>query len=131
MKKVTALIFFFISTVTFYSAPVQAIGPCPTPPYPSGVPIGDCFGFGQFGSLGDIVSKLVPVMFSVAAVGVVIYFLLGAFKFLMSGGNKEAVAEGRNMITHSIIGFVILIFVFLILQFLLSALLGITGFQLF
>lgn len=95
------------------------------------VDIGTTFGFGGITSLGDAVSRLVPIAFSLAAVAVVIYFLMGSLKFLMSGGNKEAVAEGRNMITHAIIGFIILIFSFLIIQFLLSALFGITDLRLF
>lgn len=108
------------------------MNPCPTPPYPSGVSIKDCFGFGpSFSSFGDIISKLVPTIFSVAAAAVVIYFLWGAFNWLKSGGNKEEIAGARNMITHAVIGFIILMFAFIILQFLLSSLFGITNLQLF
>lgn len=102
----------------------------PSPVYAK-VEIGKIFGFGDIKSLGDATSRLVVPGFSLAAVAVVIYFLMGAFKFLTSGGNKEEVAAARAMITHAIIGFIILMFAFLILQFLLSALFGITGFQLF
>lgn len=92
------------------------------------VDIGKEFGFGEIGSFGEGVSKLVTPGFSVASVLVIIYFLFGAFKFLSSGGDKEKIAEGRQMITHSMIGFIILMFAFVILQFLLSSLFGITGF---
>jgi len=106
------------------------LNPCPTDPG-GGFQIGDCFGFGKITSLGQAVSQLIPAVFSIAAAAVVIYFLLGAFKILGSGGSKEDVAAGRQIITHAIIGFIILIFAFLIIQFLLSSLFGITGFQLF
>ena len=96
-----------------------------------GVNIGDCFGFGDIKSLGQATSQLVTPAFSIATVAVIIYFLLGAFKYLKSGGDKEEVAGARQMITHAIIGFIILMFAFLILQFLLSNLFGIKGFQLF
>lgn len=96
-----------------------------------GVNIGEKFGFGDITSLGDATSKLVMPIFSIAAAAVVIYFLWGAFKFLTSGGNKEEVAGARQMIIHAIIGFIILMFAFLILQFLMSSLFGITNFQLF
>lgn len=107
--------------------------PCPTPPFPSGVPIGDCFGFGrvEYNSLGSATSQLVIPTFSIAAVLVIIYFLMGAFKYLKSGGNKEEVQGARQMITHSIIGFIILIFAFFIIQFLLSTLFGVKSFQIF
>lgn len=102
----------------------------PSPAYAK-VEIDKIFGFGDITSLGDALSRLVAPGFSLAAVAVVIYFLMGAFKFLTSGGNKEEVAAARAMITHAIIGFIILMFSFLILQFLLASLFGITGFQLF
>ncbi|MBI2314694.1 hypothetical protein HYU93_01375 [Candidatus Daviesbacteria bacterium] len=95
------------------------------------VKIEDKFGFGDIPSLGEGTSKLVTPFFSIAAVLVIIYFLLGAFKYLKAAGNKEEVAGAQQMITHSIIGFVILIFAFFILQFLLSSLLGITVLRLF
>ena len=95
------------------------------------VKIGDKFGFGDILSLGEGTSKLVMPVFSIATTLVVIYFLLGAFKYLTSGGDKEAVAGARQMITHSMVGFIILIFAFFIVQFLLSSLLGITILRLF
>lgn len=95
------------------------------------VKIGDVFGFGEIKTLGEGTSRLVMPAFSLATALVVIYFLLGAFKYLKSGGNKEEVEGARQMITHGIVGFIILMFAFLVLQFLLSALLGITTLQLF
>ncbi|MBI2020448.1 hypothetical protein HYS94_03415 [Candidatus Daviesbacteria bacterium] len=66
-----------------------------------------------------------------AAVLVVLYFLFGAFKYLRAGGNKEEVEGARQMIEHAIFGFILLMFAFLILQFLLSFLFGVTNFRLF
>mgnify|MGYP001615073996 CR=1 FL=1 len=90
-------------------------------PFPSFSPgpfnIGDWFGFGDIKSLGQGTQTLVLPFFSIAASLVVIYFLLGAFKYLKSGGNKEEVDGARQMITHAIVGFIILMFAFLILQF--------------
>lgn len=97
----------------------------------TGIDIGEKFGFGDLGSLGQATNQLITPAFSIAAVLVIIYFLLGAFKYLKSGGDKEEVAGARQMITHAIVGFLILMFAFLILQFLLSSLFGITGFLLF
>jgi len=96
---------------------------------PGGVKIGDCFGFGGIPSLGKVTGDLMTPMFSIATALVTIYFLWGAFKFLISGANKEEVAEARQMITHAIIGFIILMFAFFILQFLLNRLFDITDYQ--
>lgn len=84
------------------------------------VKIEDEFAFGDVKSLSQGVDRLVRPTFSIATTLVVFYFLVGAFRFLTSGGNKESVSGARNMITHAIIGFVILMFTFLILQFVLS-----------
>lgn len=92
-----------------------------------GVDIGEKFGFGIFKSVADATNKGIPTLFTLLAAIVVIYFVWGAFKFILSRGNKEEVAAARGMITHAIIGFIILIFAFFILQYLLSNLFGITG----
>lgn len=72
--------------------------------------------------MGQATTAFLPTIFSVATFLVIIYFLLGAFKYLRAGGNKEEVEAGRQMIEHAIVGFIILMFAFLILQFLLSSL---------
>ncbi|MBU1031460.1 pilin [Patescibacteria group bacterium] len=90
-----------------------------------GISISNCFGFGKFTSLGEVISEIVPIMFSVAGAAMVLYFLFGAFKYLQSRGNKEEVAAAQNIIIHAVIGFIILMFAFLVLQFLLSSLFNI------
>ena len=79
--------------------------------------IGDKYDFGNIGSLGQGINLLVAPAFSIATLAVVIYFLIGAFTYLTSGGDKENVGNAQKMITHAIIGFIILMFAFLILQF--------------
>jgi len=102
----------------------------PIPTYAQ-VDIGSKFGFGDIKSLGEATTRLVTPAFQLTAAAVVIYFLLGAFKYLTSGGNKEEVAGARQMIVHAIIGFIILMFAFLILQFILSSLFSVTDLQIF
>lgn len=124
-KFITACAFIFI--LLFLANPAYAA--CVDPI--EGIKIKECFGFGNITSLGDATSRLVVPAFSLAAVAVVIYFLMGAFKFLHSAGNKEEAAAARSMITHAIIGFMILIFIFFIIPFLLAKLLGVRNFILF
>lgn len=90
------------------------------------VDISKSFGFGNIKSLGEGTTLIVKPIFEIAAVLVIFYFLLGAFKYLKAGGNKEEVEAGRQMIEHAIVGFIILMFAFLILQFLLLRLFGTT-----
>lgn len=116
-------LFTFLSLTTYYLLH--------TTPVHAKVEIKDVFGFGGITTLGEMTSKLVNPVFSLAAAAVIIYFLWGAFKYLISKGEKEEIAAARAIIIHAIIGFIILMFAFLILQFLLSSLFGITDFQLF
>lgn len=94
----------------------------------SQVDIGQKYGFGDIKSLGEGTSRLVVPAFSIASVAVIFYFLFGAFTYLRAGGNKEEVEKGRQMIEHAIIGFIILMFSFLVIQFLLSSLFKTTDF---
>lgn len=88
-----------------------------TPVYAAKVDLGQNYDFGNYQSLGDLLSKVLPTVFSIAAVGVLFYLVIGGFKYLISGGNKESVSSAREMITHSIIGLLILLMVFLVMQF--------------
>lgn len=112
------MLWLYVLTFALYASPVYAE-----------VNIGKEFGFGDITSLGETTSRIVTPIFSIAAAAVIIFFLWGAFKWLKSGGNKEEIAGARQVITHTIVGFILLIFAFLILQFLLSSLFGITGLQ--
>ena len=98
-----------------------------------GVDIDQHFGFSgpNYSSLGQATSQLMVPFFSIATFLVMIYFLTGAFKYLRAGGNKEEVEGARQMITHAIIGFLLLMLAFLVLQFMLFSLFGITGLQIF
>lgn len=100
-----------------------------TPAYAAPVDIGQQYGFANVQTLGEGVNNLVRPAFSLAAVAVVLYFIVAAYKYLTSAGNKDDLASAQAMITHSIVGFIILMFTFLMLQFLLFNLFGITGFQ--
>lgn len=89
---------------------------------PPKLPLGEKFGFGDIKTLGEGTFRLVPTIFSIATVLVVIYFLIAAFKYMKAGANKEDIESAKQMIIHSLIGFMLLMLAFLILQFLLATL---------
>lgn len=88
------------------------------------VNISEAYGFGDLKSLGQGIDRLVYPAFFLAMLAVTMYFVYAAFKLTTSGGDKEAVGEAKKMITHSIIGFILLMFLFLILNFLFYRLFG-------
>ncbi|KKS12140.1 MAG: hypothetical protein UU67_C0057G0011 [Candidatus Daviesbacteria bacterium GW2011_GWB1_41_5] len=92
------------------------------------VDLGGQYQFGHVKTLAQGWEYLIMPAFSIAAAAVVIYFVIGGLRYLLSGGDKEAVSKAQKMITHAIIGFVLLIVMFLILQF-IPEFLGIEGFK--
>ncbi len=80
------------------------------------VDIGGNYGFGDIGTLGAGYSRLVMPAFTVMGIIVGIYLLVGAIKFIISGGEKESIASARAMITHAIIAYVLLMLIFLIMK---------------
>lgn len=75
------------------------------------------YGFGNFNSLGELLSILVTVALSVAGLAVVFYIVYAAFKIVTSNGDKTALGEARGMIMHGIIGLILLVLLFTILQY--------------
>lgn len=96
------------------------------PPALAQVSIEDKYAFGNIKNLGQGVDLLVGPAFTVAMVAVVLYFVAGAFKYLTSGGDKESLGGAIKMMTHAVIGFVLVMFTFFILPYLLDALFGIS-----
>lgn len=94
----------------------------------SGIPLKDQFGFGWIGSIGDLLNILIPVGFTLAGLVVTFFFILGALRFIISGGDKQAIDNARNMIIHSIIGLILLLLIFLLLKILPEAI-GLKNFK--
>lgn len=87
------------------------------------------YGYGNITSLTDYLSSnfMTPLL-TIAGTGVGLYFLWGCYKFIFSHGDKAAVEEARQLITHSLIGLALLVAVFVVLRYVpefLSANLGI------
>lgn len=115
MKKLP----FLLSTLAFITLAPLAYADQP-------VPLSSNYAFGYIGSVGEGFSHLVVPGFAVAGLLVTIYMVLGAFRYLTAMGDKEDAKAGRERITHAIVGYIILIIIFLGLKFLPSAF-GLTG----
>lgn len=76
----------------------------------------------SYGDLSTFVSTLSPLVFSIAAVMVMFYFIIAAFELITSQGDKGHIVSARSKIYHSIIGFILLILIFLIMQYIPKAL---------
>jgi len=55
---------------------------------------------------------------TLGSLAVIAFFLLGAFEWITSGGDKTKVENARNKITSAVIGLVLLVSSFVLLSFL-------------
>lgn len=65
-----------------------------------------------FKTLGDAVSKILTLSFIVALIAVLAMLIWGAFEWIASGGDKEAVGKARNRIISALVGLAVLAIAF-------------------
>lgn len=66
-------------------------------------------GFATPPSLTDLLSFFVKFFFVVAGLIALLYLLLGAFAWITSGGEKEAVKKAQDKIQAAVIGLVLIV----------------------
>jgi hypothetical protein len=101
-----SVLIFLVSGIFFGVIPVQAAGgliPCDGP---------DCRAC-DLVSLGQ---KLLTWFIGTMAAVIVLIFAWGGMKMVMSGGSSEGVSEAKGMMTNSVIGFLILLGAWLIVD---------------
>ena len=67
-------------------------------------------------SVGQLISILLPYIFGAAALALLIYLVLGGLQMMTSQGDPKAMQSAQAKITNALIGFVIVIFAFFIVQ---------------
>lgn len=67
-----------------------------------GVPVGT--------NLGTVIVNALKIIYIIAAIAVLFMLVIGAFQWITSGGDKEAVQKARSRITNALIGLAILAF---------------------
>ena len=71
-------------------------------------PVIGAIGSGEGGTiLGNIISGLISFSLLVAALGALVFLLLGGLRWLGSGGDKQRLEAARDTITNAIIGLII------------------------
>ena len=68
------------------------------------------------GAISNVIQRVIQLMYTIAGVGFVIFFLWNALQLIISGGDKEKVAGARKHITWSIIGITLMALAFPILR---------------
>ncbi len=62
-------------------------------------------------AIGSLISLGLKIFIFIAAVALLIYLLLGAFEWIISGGEKEKLSKAQGKITNALIGIIVIILV--------------------
>lgn len=63
-----------------------------------------------------IFSNVVSAAIALAGIVLFVMFLIGGFRFITSGGDPKATEAARGTLTHAVLGLVVILLAFLILQ---------------
>lgn len=80
--------------------------------------------FTHSGLIGQILSQIIPIVLGIAGFITVIVIVLSGIQFITSSGNPEAAAAAKNRLLFAIIGLVIIILAFAVLQIINAVFLG-------
>lgn len=97
MKKLAIL----ASSITAFITPAIAFAQ-----EPSGIQIGKPDV--GFTTVGNAISNFLSLAFAVAVLIVLVMLIIGAYEWITSGGDKEAVGKARNRIINALIGLAVL-----------------------
>jgi hypothetical protein len=67
-------------------------------------------------NIGALIGNMLPYIFGATAIALLIYLILGGFQLMTSRGDPKAAQGAQAKITNAIIGFVIVIFAYVIVQ---------------
>ncbi len=76
------------------------------------------FGIGSGETIiAQVIANALKIVFSISGLILLVMLLIGGFQWMTAGGNKEALANAQKRISSALIGFVIFISVFAIINF--------------
>lgn len=64
---------------------------------------------------GSLLQSIIGILLTLGAIAFFFYFILGAIRWILSGGDKGQVENARNQITHAVVGLLILFALFAII----------------
>jgi hypothetical protein len=68
------------------------------------------------GEIGDIISSALRYLFPITGFALLIYLVLGGYKYLTSMGNPKKIEAAKSNITWAIVGFIVVFIAYWIVQ---------------
>jgi len=79
-------------------------------------------GLKNFDSVGSIVTKLFPLMLTIAGIALLVFTLIAGLQLMTSAGDPKKIENARGKITGGLIGFFIIFAAFWIIRILADVL---------
>ena len=73
---------------------------------------------------GSLITRIINFLLYLIAVISVVMLIVGGFRYVISGGQKEAVTAAKNTILYAIVGLLVAIFAYPIVVFVVNAVMG-------
>ena len=73
---------------------------------------------------GSIFERISSMLLFLIGVLSVIMLIIGGFKYVLSGGNKDAVASAKNTILYAIIGLIVALLAYAVIRFVVGMFTG-------
>lgn len=80
------------------------------------LPVSPAKGFQSSQLIGDIISKFLPSIIVIGGFLTVIYIVLSGIQWITSSGDPKGAEAARQKLTYAIVGFIILVLAFAIVQ---------------
>jgi hypothetical protein len=81
----------------------------------------DAVNVGGGGDLEDIIQNVINIMLFLVGATAVIMLIVGGFRYVTSNGDSSAITSAKNTILYSIVGIVVALAAFAIVNFVLDA----------
>lgn len=75
----------------------------------------------------SLVKKIINIMLYFIGILAVVMLIFGGFRYVVSSGNKDAVTSAKNTILYAVIGLLVALFAYAIIQFVLNTVIGLGG----
>jgi hypothetical protein len=67
-------------------------------------------------TIGSILSRILPLVFIFAGIGLLAMIIMGGFTLLTSAGDSKKLEQGKSKLTYAVVGFIIIFAAFWLVQ---------------
>jgi hypothetical protein len=79
-------------------------------------------GFTENESIWHLIANLFDLAYTLAGPLALIFIILGGFKYIMAGGDRQKAGQARQTVKHALLGLVVIFISFLLVQEVFAAL---------